>query len=302
MKKLIMLLLVVIFVAACGTQQPGEISAVPSEEEKQAGVLKVAAIPAQTTGVVEKGYEKLEATLAEKLNREVILEQYPNYNAVVEAINYGHIDLAYLGPTTYLIAHEQSGAEAIVTQLIDGEPYYHSYIVTHVDSPWKSLDQLLENPAEIDFAFGSISSTSGSIIPSYELLQRGVFQSEDDNEFKSVVYTGSHDITAQQVQNKLMDAGAVDSAIFHALAKKGEIDQSQFNIIWKSEALYQYPWVVPAHTDSDTIRQIQEAFLSITDDEILSVFGGASAYGVAEPEYYANVREAILAVRPEMLR
>ncbi|MFA9556559.1 phosphate/phosphite/phosphonate ABC transporter substrate-binding protein [Evansella sp. AB-rgal1] len=265
------------------------------------GVLKVAAIPAQTTGVVEEGYKKLEDELAEKLNREVTLEIYPNYNAVVEAINYSHIDLAFLGPTTYLIAHEQSGAEAILTPLINGEPYYYSYIVTHIDSPWENLDELLEEREKVDFAFGSISSTSGSIIPSYELVQREVFVSEDDHEFQSVVYTGSHDITAQQVQNKLVDAGAIDSAIFHSLVDKGEIDESQFNIIWKSEQLYQYPWVVPAGTDEETISQIQEVFLNISDEEILNVFGGASGFVVAEPENYANVLHAIYAVRPEML-
>lgn len=295
MKKLLLTIAIVVFLAACGNEGPG------TDAADEGGVLKVAAIPAQTTGTVEEGYRLLEAELVEKLNREVELEIYPNYNAVVEAINYSHVDLAFLGPTTYLIAHEQSGAEAILTPLINGEPYYYSYIVTHVDSPWETLDDLLAEVENIDFAFASISSTSGSIIPSYELLQRDVFRSEDDHEFKSVIYTGSHDVTAQQIQNKLVDAGGIDSAIFHSLGARGDIDESQFRIIWQSERLYQYPWVVPAGTDRQLIEDIQEVFLNITDEEILSVFGGASGFVVAEPEHYENVLNAIHAVRPEML-
>lgn len=311
MKKWLFILLsmFLLITVGCGAKQEQEAGkeSAPTESEQatpevEQGVLKVAAIPAQSTGVVEDGYKKLEAKLAEKLNREVVLDIYPNYNAVVEAINYGHVDLAFLGPTTYLIAHEQSGAEAILTPLINGEPYYYSYMVTHVDSPWDTLDELLEDVSNVDFAFGSISSTSGSIIPSYELFQRGVFVSEDEHEFKSVTYTGSHDLTAQQIQNKLLDAGGIDSAIFHSLANKGEIDESQFKIIWRSEQLYQYPWVVPANTDRELITQIQEVFLNITDEEILQVFGGASGFIVTDPEKYENVRQAILTVRPEMLK
>lgn len=295
MKKLIFALALVLFLAACGNEGPG------TDASDDGGVLRVAAIPAQTTGTVEEGYTLLEEELAEKLGREVELEIYPNYNAVVEAINYSHVDLAFLGPTTYLIAHEQSGAEAILTPLINGEPYYYSYIVTHADNPWETLDDLLAEVGDIDFAFASISSTSGSIIPSYELLQRGVFQSEDDHEFNSVVYTGSHDVTAQQVQNKLVDAGGIDSAIFHSLVARGDIDESQFRVLWQSEQLYQYPWVVPAGTDRQLIEDIQEVFLNITDDRILSVFGGASGFVITDPENYENVRNAIYAVRPEML-
>ncbi|MDQ0252631.1 phosphonate transport system substrate-binding protein [Evansella vedderi] len=296
MRKLLLLFsaAALIFLAACTNEGP-------ATEAGEGGTFTVAAIPAQSTGVVEEGYRKLEAELAEGLGKEVELEIYPNYNAVVEAINYNHVDLAFLGPTTYLIAHEQSGAEAILSPLINGEPYYYSYIVTHADSPWDSLDELLANVEEVDFAFGSISSTSGSIIPSYELMRRGVFQSEDDHSFKSVVYTGSHDITGQQVQNQLVDAGAIDSAIFHSLVDKGELDESQFKIIWQSEQLYQYPWVVPGGTDPELIEQIQEVFLNITDDEILRVFGGASGFVVTDPSQYENVLNAIYAVRPQML-
>ncbi|UTW68838.1 PhnD/SsuA/transferrin family substrate-binding protein [Anaerobacillus sp. HL2] len=38
--------------------------------------------------------------------------------------------MAYFGALTYVIAYERSGAKAIITQLVDGEPYYHSYIIT----------------------------------------------------------------------------------------------------------------------------------------------------------------------------
>ncbi|SFE82552.1 phosphate/phosphite/phosphonate ABC transporter substrate-binding protein [Alteribacillus iranensis] len=254
--------------------------------------LEVAVIPAQSSGEMATGLDKLENTLNEQMEQTVEVEHYPNYNAVVEALNYGHIDLAYLGPLTYVVAHEVSGAEAIITQEIDGTPYYHSYILTHADSPWENLDDLLEDSEEVDFAFGSISSTSGSLIPGLELRERGVFNSEDDHDFSTVRYTGSHDVTATAIASKEVDAGAIDSSIFHELVSDGTIDESQFKKIWQSEQLYQYPWAVPADMDDEIKEDLQDAFTNIEDQEILDIFGGASAFVKTDHSHYESIRKA----------
>ncbi|WP_026674133.1 phosphate/phosphite/phosphonate ABC transporter substrate-binding protein [Alkalihalobacterium bogoriense] len=262
--------------------------------EAQEDPFTVAVIPAQSIGEMEQGLQNLEAELTVKLGREVKVEQYNNYNGVVEALNYKSVDLAFLGPVTYLIAHEQSGAKAIVTQLIDGEPYYYSYIITHVDNDWDSLEELLEQKDEVNMAFGSHASTSGHLIPGVELARKGVYTDEDTHEFASVRFTGSHDITAQQVEANMVSAGAIDSAIYHELVEEGVIDESQIKIIWQSEQLYQYPWTVHGETDEETIQLLQEAFISIDDPEILRIFGGASAFVEADDRLYENVYEAAL--------
>ncbi|PSL51319.1 phosphonate transport system substrate-binding protein [Salsuginibacillus halophilus] len=254
--------------------------------------MEVAVIPAQSSGEMEEGLNRLEDELENHLDRAVDVEHYPGYNAVVEAVNHGHVDLAYLGPLTYLIAHEESGAQAVVTQNIDGEPYYYSYIITNEEQPWESLDELLDDSEDVAFAFGSISSTSGSLIPGTELRERGVFESEDDHAFESVQYTGSHDVTAQSIENMNVDAGAIDSAIYHSLVDDGAVDDEQIRVIWESEELYQYPWVVPHDTEEEEIENIQEAFTAIEDEEVLSIFGGASSFTEIDDDQYEDVLEA----------
>ncbi|WP_252312262.1 phosphate/phosphite/phosphonate ABC transporter substrate-binding protein [Sinobaca sp. H24] len=280
----------VLVLGACGGGE--EESQGGGEGEETQDTLEVAVIPAQSSGEMESGVQSLEDTLNESLDQEVSVETYPNYNAVVEALNYGELDLAYLGPLTYVIAHEESGAEAILTQEIDGEPYYYSYIITHVDQPWETLDEMLEDSGEVDFAFGSISSTSGSLIPGLELRERGAFESEQENEFASVRYTGSHDVTAQVVQSQDVDAGAIDSAIYNELVEEGAIDESQIRTIWESDQLYQYPWAVPEDMDDELKADIQEAFINIEDEEILNVFGGASAFVETDHSNYESITQA----------
>jgi phosphonate transport system substrate-binding protein len=131
------------------------------------------------------------------------------------------------------------------------------------------------------------------LIPSIELKDRGVYKSEDDHEFNSVRFTGSHDATALAIQNKQVDVGAIDSAIFDQLVESGKIDGKQIKTIWESEKLFQYPWAVHKDTDEETIETLKEAFLGIKDSEILDAFG-ATGFTEASNDDYESIRQAAL--------
>lgn len=274
-------------IAACGGSN--------NESEGQAGQneqeFRIAVIPVQTEGQLAEAIDELQVILQDALDRPVTINDYPDYNAVVEAMNFGQVDMAFYGPLTYVIAHHQSGAEAIVVQLVKDKPTYYSYIITHKDNPWNSLDALLASPGKIKFAYGDPNSTSGSLVPGMELKSRGVFTSQEEHQFESVQYTGSHDVTALAVQNKEVDAGAIDSAIYDNLVEQGVIDGEQFKIVWQSDELFQYPWAVSMDTDADTIAKLQEAFLSIEDETILSGFG-ISGFARTSNEDYESIRAA----------
>jgi phosphonate transport system substrate-binding protein len=287
------LLLTAIFalMTACGGQENGNEEPQNDQDAEAADIFEIAVIPAQNQGDMQKAMTKLGAVLQEKLNREVEVNVYPDYNGVVEAMNFGQVDMAFFGPLTYVIAHEKSGAKAIVTQLIDGKPFYHSYIITHADSPWETLEDLLKDSNDVTFTFGDPSSTSGALIPGIELKDRGVYTDPNNHQFENVRFSGSHDVTALSVQNKLVDAGAIDSAIFDILVEEGTVDGDQFKVIWESDKIFQYPWAVEKDTDQETIDNLREAFTEIKDEDILSAFG-ASAFTIAENKDYETIRKA----------
>lgn len=286
---LILTISIILILAACGNSN--EDSAASSDDNNKPFTIGV--IPVQTEGAMENAMTKLQKILNKKLDRDVSVEVYPDYNGVVEAMNYDKIDMAYFGPLTYVVAHAKSGVQAIITQLIDGEPFYHSYIITNSDNPWNSLDELLANPEKINFAFGDPSSTSGSLIPGIELEERGVYKNENKYKFNSARFTGSHDATALAVQNKQVDAGAIDSAIFNQLVESGKVDGDKVKVIWKSDKLFQYPWAVHKNTDKETSDKLIKAFLAIEDKEILDAFG-ATGFTKATNEDYESIREAAI--------
>ncbi|TKD71586.1 phosphate/phosphite/phosphonate ABC transporter substrate-binding protein [Pseudalkalibacillus hwajinpoensis] len=291
MKKLGILLIVLLvsILAACGSNEQENNQAI--DDKKDSEPFTIGVIPVQTEGEIDEAMTKLQDELSSKLDRDVEITTFPDYNGVVEAMNYNQIDMAYFGPLTYVIAHEKSGAKAIVTQLIDGEPFYHSYIITNTENKWDTLEAFLAESESKRFAFGDPNSTSGSLIPSIELQDRGVFEDQEKNSFKSVKYTGSHDATALSVQNNQVDAGAIDSAIYNQLLESGKIDGDKLKVIWESDKLFQYPWAVAKETDEETIDQLQDAFLSIEDETILNAFG-ASGFTKASNDDYESIRQA----------
>lgn len=284
------LIALTIILSACGTkkEETNEQGASNKDETFTIGV-----IPAQTEGEMKGALDNLQGVLSEKLDREVKITSYPDYNGVVEAMNYDKIDMAYFGPLTYVVAHKESGAKAIVTQLIKGEPFYYSYLITHKDSKYETIDDMIADVKDVKFAFGDPSSTSGSLIPSIKLKDEGVYKSESENNFNNVRFTGSHDATALAVQNKQVDVGAIDSAIYDKLIEEGSIDGDQFKVIWKSEKLFQYPWAVSKNTDSETMKDLQNIFLDIKDKEILDAFG-ATGFTKADNKDYESIRKAAI--------
>jgi len=277
---------------ACNHDVNSDNKQISGAEHKEEFLIGV--IPAQGSNQMEIGSDKLASILSKKLGRKVRAEVYPDYNGVVEAMGADKVQMAYLGPLTYVQAHERYEVNAIATQLIDGKPYYYSYLIAPADSSYVTIDDVITNSHDIRFAFGDINSTSGSLIPGMALKKAGIFETQQSNKFKSVSYTGDHMATALSIQNHTQDVGAIDSAYYDNLVKEGKIDSAKCKIVWQSEQLFQYPWAVVKSISDADIKTIQDTMLAIKDTDVLSAYGGASAFALASNDDYAEIRLAAI--------
>lgn len=299
------ILILLLFLAACGgndVEEPTAENTETNEQQKKEETqidqqeleeLVIGVIPTMSEGKLKEAMEKLSAHIESEIGVPVKMDAYPDYQGVVQAMEYGNVNMAYYGPLTYVIANKQSGAEAIITQLVDGEPFYHSYIITHKDSPLESMEDVVTNSKDLVFAFGDPNSTSGSLIPGIALGDEGVYKNQHEHSFKNVIFTGGHDATAVAVENNEVDAGAIDSAIFNMLKEKGVVNADNFKVIWESDKLFQYPWAVTPDISDDMKQKIQAAFLSVEDQVILDAFG-ASGFTEATDADYEAIRDAAI--------
>ncbi len=242
-------------------------------------------IPNENPKEVEAQYQPLEDYLNEELGREVELSVPTTYNAVVEAMVSDKLDLAYFGGLTYVQARQRADVHPLFTEVNPrtGTTKYRSVIIVPADSDVESVEDLEGE----DFAFGSVSSTSGSLYPSIMLDTAGIDYRTDLGE---TIYTGGHDTTAQAVANGRVAAGGLEDRILYNLQDEGIIEKDAVKVIEESEPIEGYPWVVRDDLANEDEQALTDAFLNIEDPKLLDLLR-AESYEKVEASDYGYVEK-----------
>ena len=278
----VVLLLVVL--AGCGGGAGGSGDE-GSGGGEQPEALRVGLVPNQNPEEVEAQYEPLGEYLSEELGREVELSVPTSYSAVVEAMASGELDLAYFGGLTYVQARERAEVTPLVTEVNPrtGTTKYASVIIVPADSPVQEVSEL----AGKNFAFGSVTSTSGSLYPSIMLADAGIDYRTD---LAEKIYTGGHEATAQAVANGQVDAGGLEDRILYSLEEEGVIERGSVRVIRESEPIEGYPWVARSALPDGLREDIANAYLGMRDPELLDLLR-AEGYERVEASDYDYVEE-----------
>jgi phosphonate transport system substrate-binding protein len=179
----------------------------------------------------------------------------------------------------------RAGVSPLVTEINPrtGDTTYHSVIIVPMDSGIQGVSELQGR----DFAFGSVSSTSGSLYPAIMLRDAGIDYRTDLGNFN---YTNGHDATAQAVANGQVDAGGLEDRILYNLQDEGTVDADAIRVIEESEPIEGYPWVVRDALPEDLKMDIAQAFLDLDDPALLDLLR-ADGYERVEAEDYDYVEE-----------
>ena len=208
---------------------------VPLTAAYAATPLRVGMVPdAGATQVSIDEKAPLQQYLSKALGRPVQLIVPTNYNATVEGLGNGSLDIAYLGGLTYVKANRRYGAVPLVQRDVDQR--FHSLFITRAGSGITKLADLKGKT----FCFGDINSTSGHLVPRLILKRAGI---PAETALKSFRHTGSHPATAQAVAAGVCDAGAIDETVFKSLVSDGKISAAAVKVFYVSPAFADYVWV-----------------------------------------------------------
>lgn len=273
--KLLSGVVLVSVLAGCGS------SGASNEDE----TLTVGLIPNQNPEEVQAQYEPLKEYLSKELDTEVELSVPVDYSAVVEAMASGELDLAYFGGLTYAQARERANVHPLVTEINPrtGTTKYRSVIIVPKDSSINDVEDLEGE----DFAFGDVSSTSGSLYPSIMLREAGIDYRDDLGE---TIYTGGHDTTAAAVANGQVAAGGLEDRILYDLEEQGIVEEGSVRVIEKSAPIEGYPWVVRSALPNQTEEDIAQAYLDMEDPKLLDLLR-ADGYERVRASDYDYVEE-----------
>ena len=252
-----------------------------------AETLRVSAIPDEAPTELIRKFKPLGEYLEQQLGMPVKFTPVSDYAAVVESLASDRLDLAWLGGFTFVQTRLKTGDAIPLVQREQDEQFTSKFITA--DPEVKSL----ADPNGKTFAFGSVSSTSGSLMPRYFMLKDGI---EPEQYFKRIAYSGAHDATAAWVEAGKADAGVLNASVWDKLVAAGKVDTAKVRVISTTPPYYDYNWTVRGNLDPALVEKIKAAFLALDpanpEHKAILDLQAASRFIETKPENYAGIEEA----------
>jgi len=149
--------------------------------------------------------------LEQKMGRRVELVMRRSYREVMDLLDAGRIDFAWICGFPYIQAREPESLQLLTVPVYRGSPLYHSYIIVPESSTYKRFSDL---KGKI-FAFSDPDSNSGFLYPLTLMVEK---DESPETFFRQTFFTFNHAETIQAVSDQFADGGAVDSYIWEYLA------------------------------------------------------------------------------------
>jgi len=253
--------------------------------------LRLSAIPDENPQEMLRIYAPFAEYLSNEIGIPVKFTPVVEYAATVEGLAANRLEMVWYGGLTSVQAAKQAkGARRIIMRKEDAE--FKSYFITRKDTGIKALTDLKGKT----FAFGSVSSTSGHLMPRYFLLKGGINPEKDFSKFS---FSGAHDATAAWVEAGQVAAGALNFLVWDKLVETKKVDTSKVNIFWTTPPYVDYVWTVRAGVDKATVEKITKAFLKLDynkpDDKKLLDLHRTKGYIAAKDEDWKGIEEAAVA-------
>ena len=258
------------------------------------GVLRIGFIPAEDSRAMVRQSQDILDIVAKATGMKIETFVGSDYNGTVEALRNGHVDVALLGPFSYVLATTQAPVEAFAVTVIARtmQPSYRAIIIARKDSPVKSLETAKGNT----FAFVDPGSTSGYMVPAAAFKRAGITPEKD---FKQVMYSGGHDATIVAVGSGKVDAGSVADRIYERGCAKGLADCNKLKVVWTSPAIPNDPLLYRKNLSEDMKKKIRDAFFSVKN-LAFGEMGTVARFDPATDKDYDPLREIASALKLDL--
>lgn len=262
--------------------------------------LTVQFVPSQAAETLEAKAKPLEKLLSKELGVPVEVSVSTDYNTIIEAMDSKQVDVGFLPPNAYVLAHEQSGAKVLLQaqrygieqpggkktdELVDS---YKSMIVVKKGSKIKELKDLKGKK----IATQDVTSSAGYVWPAAEMKKAGVDIEKSDI---TTVQVKGHDQAILSVLNGDVDAAFVFEDARNNVVKDVPTIFDEVEPMYTTAPIPNDTVTVRADMSDDWNTKIQDAFINIGKSEegkaIISAIYTHEGYVKSKDSNFDIVRE-----------
>lgn len=222
----------------------------------------------------------------------------PDYAGVIEAMRFNKVQVAWYGNKAAMEAVDRANGE-IFAQLMyaDGTFGYHGLLITHKDSPYKTVEDVFRNGKNINFGIGDPNSTSGFLVPTFYLFAQN--KVDHRTAFKTV-RNASHGANIQAVLAKQIDVATNNTEDMGKLEATRPELASQIRILWRSPLIPSDPLVWRKDLDPAVRERIRSFVLGYAktdaaEREILKNIYNYAGFRASNNDQLIPIRELELA-------
>ncbi len=258
--------------------------------EVKAAEYNMVFVPASEKGD-ESDYEELLKIVENITNFKINTIKVTDYNAAVEAMRAGRAHIAWYGGKTYVKAAEIADAEAFAAGVRPGEKDagYFTYFVVRNDSEIKEFKDIKGKILSLN----SIGSTSGDLIPQVELTKINL-SIKNENDFKKVFYSGSHDACLLAVLNKQSDVCGMSSRNYEARLEDKTFKENDVRIVHKSDRVPPPPLAYSKKIPKDHRLKIKNAVLEAHKFGEIGGYGGKMSHYISVEDKDYNILRNVI--------
>ena len=226
--------------------------------------LTLAIIPTEESVAELQLYKPVTDRMEKLTGKKIQFFMPTSYASVVEGLLSKFVDVAVLGPYSYVIANSKDKSiEVFATyakrpgHMQEEGPGYRGVLISKRGSKFTSIDSLKGSTLGLT----DPGSTSGNLMPRVAFTK--VIGKDLEKFFGKVVYTGSHELSSVAVVEGKVDAAFVATHRFDNVVNKGEASLEGVNILWKSDPIPQDPFVYRNTLCENIKAKIRETFLDL---------------------------------------
>ena len=217
-----------------------------------------------------------------------------DYTGIIEGMRFGKVHLAWHGNKSAIEAVDRAGGEVFAQFIdLDGRPGYYSYVITHRDSPLKTIDDMIANGKTLSFGLGDPQSTSGTLVPTYYVFSQRKL--DPKNVFR-VTRSANHGTNLLAVLNKQVDVATNNSENLDKLKERQPEKVKDIKIIWTSPLIPLDPMVMSKSLPEATKAKIKTFFYNYAktdarEKEVVMKISKLSGFKVSTNDQLKPIRQ-----------